>query len=216
MQFESRDLGLIDHQESLAIQKEVVSMVMGGLCPDTLIFCEHYDVFTIGRKGGFSDILASKEELEKLNVKVVFTDRGGNVTYHGKGQLIAYPIFDLRKDVKDIHLFLRKLELTVINLLKHYYIPASIKSGKTGVWVNEEKIASIGIALSHWVTYHGLALNVNTGLNYFSLINPCGVKDVKMTSMAEILKRPIDIGEVKEELRRSFTDIFCGGKQFKQ
>ncbi|MDP1853968.1 MAG: lipoyl(octanoyl) transferase LipB [Candidatus Omnitrophota bacterium] len=207
------DLGLIDYQEALAKQKEIVSGVINGLYPDTLIFCQHYDIITIGRRGSISNVIAGREELLKKNIKVVFSDRGGDVTYHGKGQLIAYPIFDLRKSIRDVHLFLRRLECAVINLLKRYGISGSLKSGKTGVWVDDEKISSIGIAFSHWVSYHGLSLNVDPDLSRFLLINPCGLKGGKTTSLSQLLGGFIDMSDVKIKLKDEFIKLFykdCG------
>lgn len=202
------DLGLIDYRQALAKQKEVVSGVINGSYPDTLIFCQHQDIITIGRRGSISNVIAGAEELLRENIKVVFTDRGGDVTYHGQGQLIAYPIFDLRKSIKDVHLFLRKLECVVINLLKHYGISGSLKPGKTGVWVGEEKIASIGIAFSHWVSYHGLSLNVDPDLSRFLLINPCGFKGAKTTSLRKLLGTFVAISDVKRKLRDEFINLF--------
>ncbi|MEK6714565.1 MAG: lipoyl(octanoyl) transferase LipB [Candidatus Omnitrophota bacterium] len=202
------DLGLINYLEALKIQKEAVLRVIGGLTADTLIFCEHYDVITVGRSGNLSNILLTQEELDKKNIKVIFTDRGGDVTYHGKGQLIVYPIFDLRKSIKDVHLFLRRLEFAVINLLTRYRIFAHLKSGKTGVWVKEKKIASIGVAFSHWVSYHGLSLNVAPDLSQFCLINPCGLKGVKMTSLKELLGGPIDMEGLKNRFKDEIVKIF--------
>lgn len=206
--FNVLDLGLIDYRKALDIQKETVSLVRDGMALDTLIFCEHKDVITVGRGGSISNILESREKLKQRNIEVIFVDRGGDVTYHGKGQLVIYPIVDLRKRQKDVHLFLRRLELVVINFLKFYHIYGYITQGKTGVWVNSEKIASIGIALTKWVTYHGVSININPHLDYFSLINPCGLKDVKMTSVNRILKRTVNMQKARQILKREFKRVF--------
>ena len=175
---------------------------------DRLIFCEHKGVITIGRQGSRDNILADEEELRQRGLKVVYTDRGGDVTYHGKGQLVAYPVFDLRKAERDVHLFLRRLELVVITLLKHYGICACRGKDRAGVWVGGEKIASIGIGLTGWVTYHGVGINVSPDLSYFSLINPCGLKNIKVTSIARILAGAVDMKQVKQRLGREFGKVF--------
>lgn len=202
------DLGLVEYQVVRAQQKAITAGVIAGAYPDTVIFCQHPDVITVGRSGGFSNILASENDLAQKNIKVIFTDRGGDVTYHGPGQLIAYPILDLRRRKKDARLYLRNLELAVINLLSNYNISGARCAGKTGVWVRDEKIASIGVGISHWVTYHGVSVNVNTDLKKFSLINPCGLKGAEMTSLEKVLSAPKDIEEVKEKFKNAFADVF--------
>lgn len=202
------DMGLVDYKNALFFQKKILTLVKDEGFSDSLIFCEHNDVFTIGRSGSIKNVLCDINALRQAGIEVVFADRGGDVTYHGKGQLVLYPILNLRNSVKDVHLFLRRLEQVAINTLLYYGIEARLIKGKTGVWVGNDKIASIGIALSKWVTYHGLSINFNTDLNFFSLINPCGFKTIKTISVSEILGTPIDMAKAKENVIRNLLNVF--------
>ena len=198
------DLGLIDYEDCYRKQKELVRRRKLGEIEDSLIIAEHNAVFTIGRSGKADNLLVSPEFLEKLGVKVLKVDRGGDITFHGPGQLVFYPIIDLKAGIKDLHLYLRNLEEAVIRFLDGYGVNGIRVAGRTGVWSSGAKIASIGIAASDWITYHGAAININTDLNFFSMINPCGMKDVKMTSMSEISGGFIDMREAGRRMSDEF------------
>lgn len=191
------DLGLVDYEEAYKVQKDLVSRRKTGEIGDSLIFCEHKPVFTIGRTGSTENILTDRETLQKKDIKVLNVDRGGDVTFHGPGQLVVYPIVNLKERTKDLHRYLRQLEDTVIAFLNKYSVRAGTAPDRTGVWVDNKKIASIGIGAADWVTYHGVGININTDLAYFSMINPCGLKDIKATSLSEVLGREINVRDVK-------------------
>ena len=188
MSYRVLDLGIVDFLKTYRIQKQLVEELKSNEGRETLIFCEHNPVFTLGRRARLENILADSQTIEKRGIQVFLTDRGGDVTYHGPGQIILYPILNLKRHRRDILWYLRKLEQTTIDLLAGYGIDAYRHEGFTGVWVDGKKIASVGIGISSWITYHGLALNVNTDLTYFSMIRPCNL-DVEMTSMSEILEK---------------------------
>ncbi len=177
-----------------------------GLVPDTLILVEHPDVITLGRSAKPENVRAAG------NIPVLAIERGGDVTYHGPGQLVAYPILLLREDERDLHRYLRSLEQVVIDSLADFALTGARLPGKTGVWTSEEaaprKLASIGVAVRRWVTFHGLALNVNTELSRFATINPCGFAASVMTSMARELGRPLDFAAVAASLTRHFARVF--------
>lgn len=177
-----------------------------------LLFCEHNTVITLGRLANRKNILMAEEELGMLGIKIINITRGGDATLHLPGQLVVYPIFDLRLLNRDIRGFLNKLEKAIILLLEDCGIKAKIKEGLTGVWVGNEKIASIGIAISRWVSWHGLSLNVDCDLNLFSLIRPCG-QDIMMTSIKQVIGRSAGIQEIKTRLVKKFYDVFCYGGQ---
>ncbi len=189
------------------MQLEILGQRIQDKCPDTLILCEHPAVFTSGRLGREENILAGKEALEKADLEVLRVNRGGDITFHGPGQLVVYPIFDLTSHKKDLKYFLSKLEETAIKFLRDFGCSAFSKSGFTGVWVGNKKIASLGIAVKKWVSFHGLAININTNLAYFSLIKPCGL-DVEMTSLSDILKYKINMEQAKKALVDKFISVF--------
>ncbi|OGX56221.1 MAG: lipoyl(octanoyl) transferase [Omnitrophica WOR_2 bacterium RIFOXYC2_FULL_38_12] len=197
------DLGIIDYKEAYALQQKYAKEVLDG-SDQVLILCEHPTVLTMGRLAKESNVLFSKDKLKEIGVDVLGIDRGGDVTLHAKGQLVAYPILNLANYGKDLRKYLFKLEQVVIDLLSDFDIVANRLSGKTGAWVGDKKIASIGIGVRKWVSIHGLALNVNTDLNHFAMINPCGL-NVSMTSVSQVLGRDIEINEVKQVL----IDCFC-------
>ena len=202
------DLGLIDYEESCGIQKELVRRRQLGEIEDSVVLAEHYPVFTIGRTGSEANLLVDERALAGPRIKVLWTDRGGDITFHGPGQLLVYPILDLRQRGKDLHLYMRYLEAVIIKFLEGYSIQAERSAGKTGVWVGGKKIASIGIAARNWITFHGLSLNVNVDLKFFSMINPCGLKGLKATSMEAALGRKISMGEVKNGFMLNFNSVF--------
>jgi lipoate-protein ligase B len=189
------DLGLLDYRAAYERQLELLDERKRGEGVDTILLLEHPHVITIGRsRAAEANILAAGE------VEVVPIERGGDVTYHGPGQLIAYPILQLHEGERDLHRFLRNLEEAMINTLAAWNIDAGREAGKTGVWVDGRKIASIGIACRRWVTFHGLGLNVNTDLSYFGRINPCGFESSIMTSMAAELGTTVEMAAVKQRL----------------
>ncbi|MCX5687049.1 MAG: lipoyl(octanoyl) transferase LipB [Candidatus Omnitrophica bacterium] len=195
------DLGLSDYKEAYRVQREVADKVARGISENTLIITEHKSIITIGRTGSRKHVFKT-EGIEVLNI-----DRGGDVTYHCPGQLVAYPIFKLEKEAKDIHNFLRFLEDVGVNFLSKYDVCSETVPGLRGVWVKGEKIGSIGIGVKKWVTYHGMAININTDLKPFSFIKPCGIEGVKITSLEVLLKKRIDIKDAKRKLRESFEEV---------
>lgn len=202
------DLGLKDYQQCWVFQERLVKRRIYSQMEDSLILVEHFPVITLGRQGKEEDILASPEFLRQKKISLFRINRGGRVTFHGPGQLVAYPILDLSLDQKDIHQYIRNLEKVVIKSLGKLGIEGRSISGCTGVWVGKKKIASIGIGVKRWITYHGLSLNVNIDLSYFSLINPCGLYENDMTSLAEILGPEVKMDSVKNLFVNSFCEVF--------
>lgn len=179
------DLGTVPYREAWDLQRRLVEARHAGAIPDVVLLLEHPHTFTIGRRGDNSEILASPAHLEMLGATVIEVDRGGLATYHGPGQLVGYPILDLRPRGREVHSYLRNLEEALINALRETGIPAQRVPQKTGVWVADRKIASIGVRFSRWISSHGFALNVTTDLSYFNHIVPCGMPAVTMTSVAQ-------------------------------
>lgn len=202
---EVRDLGLIDYTAAYGIQKECVARVLAGGA-QVLFLCEHPAVITLGRLAQEANIL-DLEAISRQGIRVVPIDRGGDVTLHAPGQLVVYSILNLAQSNRDLRLYMHKLEQVTIALLKSFGIVANRISGKTGVWVGDKKIASVGIGVKKWVSCHGLALNVNTDLAYFSLMRPCGM-DVEMTSLARLKGQPIDMAFVKSKMIECFMRTF--------
>jgi lipoate-protein ligase B len=202
------DLGLIDYEDALRIQKEWVARRRLQEIEDSCLIAEHPAVFTIGRAGSLDHVLTPEDILRNAGIRVIPVDRGGDVTFHGPGQLVIYPIIDLSRKVMDLHRHLRDLEEVAIRLLGEYSVAGSRIAGKTGVWVDGAKISSAGIAARNWITYHGLSINVNVDLSFFSMIYPCGMKDVKVTSLKAILKREVSMSEAKARTARHIEDIF--------
>lgn len=194
--------GLVDYAAALAWQQTLVEQRIAAEIPDSLVLLEHPPVFTLGRGGD------ERYLLDPGQVPVHRVGRGGEVTFHGPGQLVGYPILDLKQNGKDVHRYLRRLEDVVIATLAEWGIAATRRDGLTGVWVGADKIASIGIGVRRWVTFHGFALNVNPELSYFSAIVPCGLPGVGMTSMQELLKEDIPLDTVQSTIARSFARIF--------
>lgn len=198
------DLGLVDYSKALQLQKDNFELIRSGSLKSVLLFCRHHPVITLGRSAKINNIKVDLKSLSGRGIQVYPVERGGDVTYHGPGQLVIYPIVHLEAFKKDIHFFLRRLEQTVIMVLEEFGIPACFKPGFTGVWVKERKICSIGITVKNWISYHGLALNVfKSDLANFSLINPCGM-DIEMTSMETILNRKIKFSDVQKTFIRRF------------
>ena len=208
MQYKVLDLGLIDFNKAYIIQKENLNLVKSGNFDGVIILAEHPPIFTIGRLKSADNFILSHDKIRSLGIDIVHTDRGGDVTFHGPGQIIVYPIFNLNKHERDMHKFLRSIEEVVIKALSHYAIASFRITGRTGCWTDNGKIASIGIGASSWITYHGVALNANTGLRFFEMINPCGYKDIKTTSMKEMMGHTVDMQVLKARLLESFEKVF--------
>lgn len=201
------DLGLIGYRAAWEFQKRVFQGVKEGDIFSALIFCRHYPVITLGRSSSKKNIIAGSEVLKDRGIEVIEVERGGDVTYHGPGQLTAYPVINLNYFKKDLHWFLRALEEAVIDSLSQIGISCGRRFGLTGVWVGEKKVASIGICVRNWITFHGLSLNVKEDdLNNFGLIRPCGM-DVKMTCLESILGKEIGFNEVKTKLIQNLTEV---------
>ena len=208
MQFKIFNSGLVDFKKIWDFQKQILQAVKNQEIPSALILCQHYPVITLGRTANKKNILISEGELRNRGIQICEIERGGDVTYHGPGQLMLYPVFNLNYLKKDIHWFLRQLEEAVIVYLSDMGIKGQRRPGLTGVWVNGKKIASIGIAIRNWITFHGLSINIKSDdLANFSLIRPCGM-DIEMTTLETILERNIEIESVKENLIHKFREIF--------
>jgi len=201
-----RELGRIGYGPALALQQELVAGRKQGTAPDQLLLLEHPHVITLGRNGHQENLLASAEIMDRAGISFFPTDRGGDVTYHGPGQLVAYPILDLREWQRDVGAFVRAVEQTIIDTLADYGIEAGRIPKLTGVWVGGRKIAAIGVHISRWVTSHGLALNVNTDLSYFQYIVPCGLTK-PVTSMVQLGVR-VTLEEVSRTLAAHFGRVF--------
>jgi lipoyl(octanoyl) transferase len=201
-----RELGRTDYGTALELQRQLAAERQQGLIPDQLLLLEHPHVITLGRNGKAGNVLASDEVLSRAGVSFYPTDRGGDVTYHGPGQLVGYPIIDLREWQRDVGAYVRAVEQVIIDTLADYGIAAGRIPKLTGVWVNDSKIAAIGVHISRWVTSHGFALNVSTDLSYFQYIVPCGLTK-PVTSMAAL---GVDAGlhEVGQTLAAHFGRVF--------
>lgn len=198
------DVGLREYNEVWDLQRKLMNQRARHEIPDTLILVEHPHVFTVGKA------VAGEVPNRIEGVPVTRVERGGQWTYHGPGQLVGYPILDLDARGRDIHKFLWSIEETIILALDEFEIKGGRVEGKgkTGVWVGNRKIASIGAAVRNWITFHGFALNVNTEMKYFSMIEPCGMPSSTMTSMKEFLNSPVDFNKVKEGISRKFEQVF--------
>ncbi len=190
-----------------AFQKKLVGLRHKNKIPDCLIITEHEPVITIGRGADKKNLLATHDELKAKNIDLAEIERGGDITFHGPGQVILYPIINLTNHGRDVHLFLRKLEEVVITGLEEMGLMGSRKEELTGVWIENAKVAAIGVGVSHWITYHGLALNVNVDLDYFKLIVPCGIAEYEVASIASIFGKSIDIEYAGDILAGKFTEI---------
>jgi len=203
------DLGLVDYEKCYRLQRELVGRRRLGEIEDSVILAEHKSVFTVGRTGRMENLLVSGETLRSGGIKVIRVDRGGDITYHGPGQLVVYPVIDLREAGGDLHGHMRNLEEAAIRLLAGYSVRGERMSRMTGVWVGGKKIASIGIGASNWVTFHGLSVNINCDLNFFSMINPCGSSEVEMTSLERIKGRRIEMAVTKKRVLEHLEEIFA-------
>lgn len=219
-----KNLGSVDFEESFKIQKQIQNEIidiklnnrknnLNLSTPNYLLFMEHNHVYTLGNSGDDKNLLFNEKELDKKGIKFIKTNRGGDITYHGPGQLVCYPIFDLENFYTDIHRYLRDLEEIIVQTLDHFGIVAFGNPNETGVWLdigskNERKICAMGIKVSRWVTMHGLALNVNTDLSYFEGIIPCGINNKGVTSINNELSQKVDLKKVREIMIKNFEKKF--------
>jgi len=201
-------LGRTDYKECWDLQQRLFDQRSVGEVGDRLLLTEHDHVYTIGKGGDKNHLLANKEELESRGVGVYHNDRGGDITYHGPGQLVGYPILDLNNYYLDLHRYLRDLEEVIIRTLAGYGVSASRNAEYTGVWVGNEKICAIGVKTSRWITMHGFAFNVNTDLSYFGRIIPCGIFEKGVTSLQQILGRKIDLSGITAQVVKQFSVVF--------
>jgi len=201
-------LGLTDYAQALELQMRICELKKRGFAEDVLFLLEHPPTITLGRNGDWHHLLVSDDALKARGIVRYTTDRGGDITFHGPGQLVGYPIMQLEKSERDVHLLMRNLEQCLIRLLSGYGIEAEREDGLTGVWTKEGKIAAMGIHISRWITHHGFALNVNTNLSYFDLIVPCGIKGKAVASMHTLLKRIPDLREVAGKYADEFGAVF--------
>lgn len=198
-----RFAGTVRYAEALAMQKDLVRRRIAGEIPDTLLFVEHPHVVTLGKLAKAEHLLAWRPDVE-----VVETDRGGDVTYHGPGQVVGYPIVDLNALRRDVKWYLERLEEVLIRACARYGVAAARQPGLTGAWVGEAKIGAIGVRVERWVASHGFALNANTDLSYFDLIIPCGLEGKRVTSLAREVGRNIDLEELRRRLAEIFGEVF--------
>ena len=204
-----RRLGLVPYADGLDLQRRLVEDRKADRIPDTLLLLQHPHVLTIGvKKDGRSHILASPDRLTSLGVDVFETGRGGDVTYHGPGQLVGYPILDLNPDRRDVHRYVRDLEEVMIRVCAEYGLEAGRVKGFSGAWIGDEKIGAIGVRISRWVTSHGFAFNVVNDLAPYSMIVPCGIPDRGVTTLQRLLGRPVPVEEAQDSLTRHFADVF--------
>ena len=213
---EIRRVGRLDYADGLALQQELVEARRAGALGDTVLLVEHPPVITLGvrTRGARSHIRASSDELAREGVAVFETGRGGDVTYHGPGQLVGYPILDLRPDRCDVHRYVRDLEEALIHAVGVLGVPAVRVNGSSGVWVGspgrEEKLAAIGVRISRWITSHGFALNITADLRHFDLIVPCGIANRGVTSLERLLGRPVAMQEVEAVVIEGLHRVFAG------
>ena len=219
-----QDLGLIDYKKAWDFQEDLLKQAVDlkienrkndtAILPEQyLLFCEHPHVYTLGKSGAESNLLLDQNHLDQIEAQFYKINRGGDITYHGPGQLVMYPILDLEQFFTDIHKYMRYLEEAVIHTLAHFGIEATRYDGLTGVWLDAErpnarKICAMGVKCSRWVTMHGIALNVDPNLAYFGNIVPCGIQDKAVTSMSKELGKPVDLQKVKEILCQQMATVF--------
>lgn len=227
---EFQDLGLMNYEDAFQFQEEKMKSIIAKKIynrdreddiyeetPNYFYFVEHPHVYTLGKSGDEKNMLANQEFLDKIEATFVKTNRGGDITYHGFGQIVGYPILDLDNFKSDIHLYMRNLEEVMIRVLAEYNLVGERSEGETGVWLDvgkpyARKICAMGVKTSKWVTMHGFALNVNTDLKYFEYIIPCGIKDKTVTSLARELEKNFteeEVAEVKSKIKHHFEDVFA-------
>ena len=202
------DLGLTRYADALAHQRELQAQRKAREIADTLLLTEHRPVFTLGRFADGGNLLVPEAALSARGIEYVRVERGGDITYHGPGQLVVYPILNLNTFGRDVHRYIRGLEETAIRLLDGYGVQGERRRGTPGVWVGPRKIASVGVHISRWVTMHGIAINIDMDLTPFELINPCGLAGMEMTSIAQELARPIPVADAKARYPNIFGEVF--------
>ena len=217
------DLGLLGYNEAYKYQLNLFNKIIDikisnrknkvkKLTSNHLIFVEHLNVYTLGKSGKHSNLLISKDELKNKKIQFIKTNRGGDITFHGPGQIVCYPILDLDNFFTDLNKYLRSLEEVIIQTLKSYKIDGERSKNETGVWIKskkiEKKICALGVKASRWVTMHGLALNVNTDLSFFENIIPCGIKNKSITSISNECEKKIKLDDVKGKIIENFLDVF--------
>ena len=207
---EVRRRGVVPYAEALDLQKHLVEERSAGRIPDQLLLLEHPPVITLGVKSrnDRSHLLAAPSLLERMGVEVFESGRGGDITYHGPGQLVGYPILDLRPDRCDVHRYVRDIEEVMIRAAALLGVTAIRQPGLTGAWVGHEKLGAIGVRIARWITSHGFAFNVNTNLQHFQFIVPCGITDKGVTSLQNLLGRPVPMDEVASAVTTSFEEVF--------
>lgn len=226
---EIHDIGLVDYEEALNFQLKLFNEIIDTKVSNRknrtniktknhLVFVEHNSVYTLGKSGKISNLLLDENDLKKNDIKFYNTNRGGDITYHGPGQIVCYPILDLDNFFTDVHKYLRFLEETIILTLRDYGIKGERSENETGVWLdvntrNPRKICALGVKASRWVTMHGLALNVNNDLSYFNDIVPCGIKDKSVTSISVECKKNIEENFLKEKIIKNFLKLFSATKK---
>ena len=201
-------LGRTRYEQAWNLQKKLFDLRSNGTIGDTFLLNEHEHVYTIGKSSDGNHLLADASELKARGAEVFYNDRGGDITYHGPGQLVGYPILDLNNYYLDLHRYLHDLEEIIIRVLADFHLTGRRDAGFTGVWVGNEKIAAIGVKVSRWITMHGFALNVNTDLTYFDRIIPCGIFHKGVTSMQRLLGREVLLDEVTANVCRHFGEVF--------
>ncbi|MDR3626687.1 MAG: lipoyl(octanoyl) transferase LipB [Ignavibacteriaceae bacterium] len=202
------DLGLIDYKDAWDLQKSTLELRHNKKLPDIIFLLEHPHTYTLGKVADKKNLIGSEDYLTKNKISVYDIDRGGDITYHGPGQIVGYPIIDLTEWESDTHKYLRALEEVIIRTCAYYGVKGTREPKYTGVWIEDRKIAAIGIKVSRWITMHGFAFNVNTDLSLFSGIIPCGISDKEVTSLQKETGREIDMQEVKSLLVKNFKEVF--------
>ncbi|MCX7875492.1 MAG: lipoyl(octanoyl) transferase LipB [Melioribacteraceae bacterium] len=202
------DLDFIDYQEAWDLQKIIFENRHNNNINDIILLLEHPHTYTLGKVADKKNLLFNDEQLIENKISVYEIDRGGDITYHGPGQIVGYPIINLKDWKEDTHEYLRSLEQVIINVCNEYGLSTQRKANYTGVWIEDRKIAAIGIKISRWITMHGFAFNINTNLDYFNGIIPCGIKDKDVTSLEKELNEKISINDVKEKLVNQFYNVF--------
>ncbi|HZK35212.1 MAG TPA: lipoyl(octanoyl) transferase LipB [Bacillota bacterium] len=203
------DLGMVDYMEAFDLQKQLLSLRQEDRIGDLLLLLEHPPVLTLGRSASRENLVISQKELEARGANIYNVNRGGDITYHGPGQLVGYPIIKLSSLGRDIRIFVSKLEQVFINLLwEEYGVTASRDQGHTGVWIGDDKITAIGLAVKRWVTMHGFAFNVSTDLSHFDWIVPCGIRDKGVSSLELLLNKTPDMDEVKRQVAKYFAKVY--------